>query len=122
MKKKYLIKDNNSFAEINNKDLLPGDIIYLKTNEFVPCDCILIEGDHIVNESNFNGSLNVYKKLPLENNTTQFNYLIHNINSLLHGMKIIKTFSKLNDGFISALCINPGPNTYKRNQYSNILY
>ena len=122
VKRKYLIKNNNFFEEINNKDLLPGDIIYLKTNDFVPCDCILIEGDCIVNESNLNGSLNVYKKLPLENNTTQFNYLINNINILLHGMKIIKTFSKLNNGFISALCINTGPNTYKANQYSNILY
>ena len=37
-------------------------------------------------------------------------------------MKIIKTFSKSKSGFISALCINIGPNTFKANQYSNIMY
>jgi magnesium-transporting ATPase (P-type) len=37
-------------------------------------------------------------------------------------MKIIKTFSKINDNYISVLCINIGPNTYKANQYSNIFY
>ena len=37
-------------------------------------------------------------------------------------MKIVKTISKVNEGYISVLCINTGPNTYKANQYSNILY
>ena len=37
-------------------------------------------------------------------------------------MKIIKIFSKIKEGYISALCINTGPNTYKANLYSNILY
>ena len=121
--RKYLIKDNNkSYVEINNADLLPGDIIYLKSNDFVPCDCILIEGECFVNESNLTGCLNIYKKISLENNNEQFNYLFNNINILFHGMKIIKAFSKLNNGFISALCLNTGSNTYKANQYSNILY
>ena len=121
--RRYLLKENNKFyAEINNEDLLPGDIIYLKCNDYVPCDCILIEGECIVNESDLNGSLNIFKKKSLENDNTQFNYKINNINILFHGMKIIKTFSRLNNRFISALCINTGPNTYKANQYSNILY
>jgi magnesium-transporting ATPase (P-type) len=37
-------------------------------------------------------------------------------------MKIVKTFSKLKEGFISVLCINTGANTYKANLFSNILY
>jgi magnesium-transporting ATPase (P-type) len=37
-------------------------------------------------------------------------------------MKIVKIFSKFNDGFIAVLCINTGPNTFKANQYTNILY
>lgn len=37
-------------------------------------------------------------------------------------MKIVKIFSKFNNGFISVLCINTGPNTFKANQYTNILY
>lgn len=37
-------------------------------------------------------------------------------------MKIIKTYSKLNEGYISVLSINTGPNAFKANQLSNILY
>ena len=46
VKKKYLIKDGNIFyIEIKNKDLLTGDILYFKSNDFVPCDFIIIEGN-----------------------------------------------------------------------------
>ncbi len=37
-------------------------------------------------------------------------------------MKIINIFSKIKEQYISVLCLNTGPNTYKANQYSNILY
>ena len=122
VKRKYLIEDENFYIEINNEDLLPGDIIYLKANDSVPCDCILIEGECLVSESSLTGNLDVFKKTPLENNNETFNYKINRINILFHGMKIIKIFSKSNKGFISVLCINIGPNTYKSNQFSNILY
>ena len=123
VKRKYLLREyNNFYFEINNSELLPGDIIYLKKNDFVPCDCIIIEGECIVSESNLTGNLDIFKKTSLENNNEQFNYIYNNINILFHGMKIIKVFSKSNDEFISAICINTGANTYKANQYSNILY
>ena len=123
VKRKYLLKENNKFfVEINNADLLPGDVIYLKSNDYVPCDCIIIEGECIANASNLIGSTEILKKSYLKNNNDQFNYKINNPNILYHGMKILKTFSKLKEGFISVLCINTGSNTYKANQFSNILY
>jgi cation-transporting ATPase 13A3/4/5 len=121
-RKHKLIKDSNFYYEIKNCDLLPGDIIFLKENDLVPCDCLILEGECIVNESNSTGSLDIFKKTSLENNNEQFNYEMNKINILYHGMKIIKTFSKSNNGYISVLCINTGPNTYKANQYSNVLY
>jgi magnesium-transporting ATPase (P-type) len=102
--------------------LLPGDIIFLKENDLVPCDCVILEGECIVNESNSTGSLDIFKKISLENNNALFSYEMNKISILYHGMKIIKTFSKSNNGYISVLCINTGPNTYKANQYSNALY
>ena len=122
VKRKSKLLNNSFYYEIKNIDLLPGDIIYLKENDLVPCDCLILEGECLVNESNLTGNLNIYKKLSLENKNEQFNYKLNMINILYHGMKIIKTHSKLTDGYISALCINTGPNTFKANQYSNILY
>ena len=61
-RKSKLINNSDVFYEIKNCDLLPGDIIYLKSNDLVPCDCLILEGECIVNESNLNGSLNIFKK------------------------------------------------------------
>lgn len=123
VKRKYLSNDKtNCYYEIDNKDLLPGDILYLKTNDIVPCDCLIIEGKCIVNQSNSTGNLNILKKESLINNNEEFNYQTNKNNILLHGMKIINVYSKLKEKYISVLCINTGPNTFKANQYSNILY
>ena len=121
-RKNKIINKSDLFCEIDNNEILPGDIIYLKSNDFVPCDCLILEGECIVNESNLSGSLDIFKKKSLENNNEQFNYELSKVNILYHGMKVVKTISKLNEGYISALCINTGPNTFKANQYSNILY
>ena len=123
VKRKYLLnKENQLYYNLNPDELLPGDIILLKTNEYVPCDCIIFNGECLVSESDLTGSLNIYKKIALKNNSYKFNYKYSNINILYHGMKIIKTFSKTDDGYISALCINTGSNTFKANLISNTLY
>ena len=122
VKRKYLLKNNELYAEINNYELLPGDIVFLKENDFVPCDCLIIEGECIANQSKLTGNPYAFRKTPIENNNEKFSYKYNKINILYHGMKIVKIFSKFNDGFISVLCINTGPNTFKANQYTNILY
>ena len=73
--RKYLLKEENKdYTFLNNLDLLPGDIIYLKENEFVPCDCIIIEGECFVCQSNLSGNLDIYKRISLKNNNKIFNY------------------------------------------------
>jgi cation-transporting ATPase 13A3/4/5 len=112
VKRKYLNNDKSDlYYEINNRDLLPGDILYLKTKDMVPCDCLLLEGECIVNQNHLNGNLGLLKKISIINNNERFNYKLNNNNILLHGMKIIKIFSKIKEQYISALCINTGPNT-----------
>ena len=118
----YENEKSDFFLEINNCDLLPGDIVYLKQDDYVPCDCLILEGECIINENSLNGNLDVSKKKALENKNEKFNYKKNKIHILYHGMKIVKTISRLNEGFITVLCINTGANTFKANQYSNILY
>ena len=66
--------------------------------------------------------MNIVRKVSLENKNIPFNYKINKDNILYHGMKIIKTYSNLKQEYISVLCINTGPNTFKANLYSNTLY
>ena len=110
------------FCLIDNCDLLPGDIIFLKSGDFAPCDCLIIEGECMANSDNLIGNLNMTRKVPLENKNTPFNYQLNKDNILYHGMKITKTYSNIKQDYISVLCINTGPNTFKANQLSNILY
>ena len=117
-----LDKKTDLFSTIDNCDLLPGDIIFLKSNDTVPCDCLILEGECVVNSNNLTGNLNIFLKVPLKNKNIPFNYKLNKDNILYHGMKIVKTYSNLKQEYISALCINTGPNTYKANQYSNTIY
>ena len=122
VKRRHKLEDNNFFIEINNCDLLPGDIIFLKTNDYVPCDCLLLEGECIANGNNLTGSSDTFKRISLKSTNEEFNYELNRNHILYHGMKIVKSYSKLKEGYISVLCINIGANTYKSNLFSNILY
>ena len=123
VKRKYLSKNENElFNYIDNIDLLPGDIIFLYKNDYVPCDGIIIEGECIVNNMQLSGKINTYKKTALEYNNKRFDYKENGISLIYHGMKILQIYSKTNQEYITILCINTGRNSSKANLYSNILY
>ena len=89
-----MCEENNDYCYINNIDLLPGDLIYLKKDENVPCDGIILEGECLVDLSNVNGSISELKKKELDNNSNQFNYRANKNSILYHGSKILRTFSQ----------------------------
>ena len=122
VRRKYMADKNKEYCYINNIDLLPGDLIYLKKGEYLPCDGIILEGECIINLSSVNGKICEVKKKALENNIYQFNYKTNKISILYHGTKILKSYSKLENNSILLLCINTGGNTYKANQLANINY
>ena len=111
----------NNYININFIDLLPGDVIYLKEGEIAPCDGIILEGECFVDISSVNGIVAEIRKKSLDNNNIKFNYEKNKNSILLHGSKIITSYSKLEGNSILILCINTGNNTYKANQLENIL-
>ena len=80
VKWKYLLKDHDEFyIQIKKIDLLPGDVLFLKSNDIVPCDCLILEGEYIANKTNSIGNLDIFIKISFENNNEQFNYKLNNI-------------------------------------------
>ena len=78
VKRKYLLKDDNqSYYNLDSIDLLPGDIIFLKKNDYVPCDCIIIDGECIINESDLESFIDILipKLQSTENNALKENLL-----------------------------------------------
>ena len=75
--------DNYEYVEIDNSELLPGDIIYLKKGDYAPCDGIILEGDCVVNEIELNETLKYSYKSFLKYTNDIFNYKNNKTNILL---------------------------------------
>ena len=121
VKRKIANNSVGNYTNINYIDLLPGDVIYLKEGEIAPCDGIILEGECLVDISSVTGIIAEIRKKSLDNNNVKFNYEKNRNNIILHGTKIITSYSKLEGNAILMLCINTGNNTYKANQLENIL-
>ena len=118
VKRSHKLDDKSElFCEINTCDLLPGDIIFLKSNDIVPCDCIILEGQCMVNSDNVTGSSEILLKLPLENQNIPFNYSSNKDSILYHGMKIIKTYTNIKKKRISRTLY-----IFRRRKNINYLY
>ena len=122
VKRKNADNPISGYSYINYIDLLPGDAIYLKEGETVPCDGVILEGECFVDISSVNGILAEKRKKSLDNKNIRFNYEDNKNSILLHGSKIMKSYSKLENNSILLLCINTGNNSYKANQLENILH
>lgn len=62
------LKGNSKFKTINSKDITPGDIIRLEPNSTLPCDCILLSGDVLMNECKLTGETVPIIKFPFASN------------------------------------------------------
>lgn len=60
---KVKVKRNGSFIEVDNHDLVPGDLIDPEGE--MPCDCLLTEGDIFVNEASLTGESIPIAKFPV---------------------------------------------------------
>ena len=56
-------------------ELVPGDLIEVRDNWTVPCDCILINGSSIINESMLTGESIPIVKTPLSYTDAVYNSL-----------------------------------------------
>ena len=60
---------NTRFKRISSQELVPGDIIILNELDIVPCDCILLRGEALVDEKYSTGLNYLVRKEEIENFT-----------------------------------------------------
>jgi cation-transporting P-type ATPase 13A2 len=65
---------NGSFITINSSELVPGDIIRVPKKGLLPCDCVLLSGEVLLNESSLTGEVDPVPKFPLPNSNEIFKY------------------------------------------------
>ena len=126
MKKYKVIRKNikqpqSKYSYIYNRDILPGDILFLREEDTSPCDCVILEGECILNTNYLLGNTDNILISSIENNSNYFNYIKNKKNIILQGMKLVKIYNKNNSKEITVLVINTGPNTFKANLFSNLI-
>ena len=64
-------RDDGKTQTISAFDLLVGDIVQLKQGDYIPADCLLIEGDEFeTDESQITGESDHVKKFPLNDKSS----------------------------------------------------
>ncbi len=123
IKRYKLLKNKTIIEEVNSKILVPGDIFEIPDNgKIIPCDCILLSGSIIINESMLTGestpiiksNLPILKNIPF-NDKNDKQYFLY------AGTKIVQK-RKIDNKPILAMVYNIGFNTIKGNLIRSILY
>ncbi|KAJ2609345.1 hypothetical protein H4S08_004092 [Coemansia sp. RSA 1365] len=60
-----VVRRDNKWQQLSTKDLVPGDVIELAAGAHMSCDCILLSGNAIVDESSLTGEPLPIRKFPI---------------------------------------------------------
>ena len=116
------IFENNKMINEPNNNIIPGDVFELPVDgEIVPCDCILLTGSVIVNESMLTGESTPILKAHLPKTNNPFNYEEDSKYMLFAGTKIVQKRPE-NKEKILCICYGTGFNTLRGNLIRSVLY
>lgn len=63
-----------NYNRLKNYDLLPGDVFILEKSMTIPADCVLVQGEVVMNEGMLTGESVPVNKEPLKNNDDEFTF------------------------------------------------
>lgn len=113
--------DQQQFTEnVSSTNLLPGSILVLKDGMKVPCDCILIEGQVLMDECSLTGESVAVTKSAVPRNKDVYNANVHKIFTVYEGTTV-KQINK-HQGEARALVIRTGFGTMRGQLVRGILY
>ena len=117
-----IFEDNKITNQPNNR-IVPGDVFELpKDGEIVPCDCILLTGSVIVNESMLTGESTPILKAHLPKTHNIFNYEEDSKYMLFGGTKIVQKRPENKEEKIICISYGTGFNTLRGNLIRSVLY
>lgn len=69
---------------------MPGDLFYIEENVKLPCDCLVVSGDVMVNEATLTGESIPVPKQQIRISDASFNIEKFSQNCLFEGTKTVK--------------------------------
>jgi len=91
---------------------VPGDIIVIENKSMIPCDCILLSGELMMNEASLTGESIPVPKYPLEKNLNIFKSSEDKRNCLFEGTRVLIN-KPINERYVLALVVRTGFNSFK---------
>ncbi|EGW33290.1 uncharacterized protein SPAPADRAFT_55183 [Spathaspora passalidarum NRRL Y-27907] len=117
---------NEFWKQINSTELVPGDVFELDPSlTMIPCDCLLINGESVINESMLTGESVPVTKFMATKDTVRLltsNFIDATLSKsfLFNGTKLLKI--KGNDQPVTAMAIRTGFNTTKGSLIRSMLF
>ena len=120
----------SDLEESNSKDLLetkswmivPGDLIVIDEGvDAAPCDCILISGEVLMNESMLNGESTPVPKFPIVNKDRLFNFKDGKRHVLFEGTKVLE-FKPTDKKYVLAISLRTGFTTLKGQLVRTVIF
>ncbi|CAD8108289.1 unnamed protein product [Paramecium primaurelia] len=113
------IKEADQFKLINGADLVPGDLLILKENQTLNCDCAIISGDVIVNEATLTGEGIPIPKSALPNQNSIFELEKMSQHCLFEGTKLIQVNNTQEN---VAIVLRTGFTSLRGQYFRNVLF
>ena len=87
----------------------------------IPCDCILLSGELMMNEASLTGESIPVPKYPLEKNLNIFKFSEDKRNCLFEGTRVLIN-KPINERYVLALVVRTGFNSFKGQVFRSVLY
>ncbi|EFC43379.1 predicted protein, partial [Naegleria gruberi] len=126
------LSQHNSISKhrIDSTELLPGDLIEIENGMVIPCDCVLLHGQTIMNESMLTGESTPTKKVPIPKSGTEtekYNCMRDKTHTLFSGTQVILNkptalYESSEEEIVCAMVIQTGFQTAKGKLVLSILY
>ncbi|KXN69788.1 hypothetical protein CONCODRAFT_7734 [Conidiobolus coronatus NRRL 28638] len=111
------------WLEYSSDQLVPGDVIAILDKEVLRCDCVLLSGKAVLDESSLTGEPLPIRKFPLPTDHTNFDATSHSkMHVLFDGTKTVQVVPDPGELYVKALVLETCTSTDKGRLIQKILY
>ncbi|EAR86806.2 E1-E2 ATPase family protein (macronuclear) [Tetrahymena thermophila SB210] len=116
------LRESIRIVQVVSKDIVVGDIIILQDKQILPCDCVLISGEALLNEVSLTGESLPIPKYSLPSTNEKFSYNKNNKKYILYeGTEIYQSKSDQNKQVLAKV-IRVGFHSFKGQILRSVLY
>lgn len=105
---KVRVVRNGSVSQISSTELVPGDVFFIEKNTTLPCDCVLIEGETLMDENTLTGEVIPVPKFEIESSQQKFDYNVYQMNFLFEGTKVLNVNPIQQGGEVKGYVVRTG--------------